>query len=245
MEKELNTIDHLEEMRKRIIITAIVFIVFLILGLVFVKELYLFFLGNFHTKLLVLGPSDIIHIYFQLATVVAIVGTIPVAAWQIWIFVRPALKPREQKVALAYIPALFILFIAGISFGYFFIFPNILRFLTNLGKDIMITNFTAEKYFGFLINITLPFGIAFEMPIVMMLLTSLGIINPYVVAKLRKYAYFVLVIVATLISPPELFSHLSVAIPLILIYEISVMFSKIVFKRKQKNAILVIEGSAE
>lgn len=237
-ERELNVVDHLEELRKRIIMTAVVFILFLVVGFVYVKQIYMFLMGNFHSKLLVLGPSDIIRIYFHLATVVAFAGTIPFAAWQIWLFVKPALKPFEQKVALAYIPALFILFISGIAFGYFFVFPNILRFLTNLGKDIMATNFTAEKYFGFLLNITLPFGIAFEMPLVMMFLTSLGIVNPFTVAKLRKYAYFILVIIASMISPPEFISHISVAIPLILIYEISVILSKVVYKRKQKNAAL-------
>jgi sec-independent protein translocase protein TatC len=199
----------------------------------YAKDIYLFLMSNYQSKLLVLGPSDVIKVYFQLASIFAFAGLIPIAAWQIWIFVKPGLRSNERKLALSYIPALFLLFIAGISFGYFFIFPNILRFLTNLGKEMMITNFTADNYFSFLINITLPFGIAFELPLVMMFLTSLGIINPYTVAKLRKYAYFILVIIATLISPPEFISHLSVAVPLILIYEISVSVSKIVFKRKQ------------
>ena len=96
----------------------------------------------------------------------------------------------------------------------------------------MTASFTAEKYFSFLINMTLPFDIAFELPIVLMFLTTLGIINPYKFAKLRKYAYFVLVIIASMISPPEFISHISVAIPLILIYEISIFLSIIVFKRK-------------
>lgn len=92
-----------------------------------------------------------------------------------------------------------------------------------------------EQLDCFLLNITLPFGVAFEMPLVMMFLTSLGIVNPFTIAKLRKYAYFILVIVASMISPPEFLSHISVAIPLILIYEISVLVSKIVYKRKQKR----------
>lgn len=233
--KELNFTEHLEELRKRLIITALTFVFFLVLGFIYVKNIYLFFMGNVHYKLLVLGPSDIIQVYFHLACIVAFAGTIPVAAWQAWRFIKPALKSFERKVALAYIPAFFILFICGLGFGYFFIFPNILRFLTNLGKDMMTVNFTADKYFSFLINITLPFGFAFEMPLVMMFLTSLGIVNPYSLTKLRKYAYFVLVIIATLISPPEFISHISVSIPLILLYEISVLVSKIVYQRKQKK----------
>jgi sec-independent protein translocase protein TatC len=234
VEKELNLVEHMEELRLRIIITGVAFVIFFAIGLMYTKDIYLFLMKDYHGKLLVLGPSDVVKVYFQLASIIAFAGTVPIAAWQIWLFVKPALHPNERKLALSYIPALFLLFIAGIAFGYFFIFPNILRFLTNLGKEMMITNFTADRYFSFLINITLPFGIAFELPLVMMFLTSLGIVNPYTVAKLRKYAYFILVIIATLISPPEFISHLSVAVPLILIYEISVSLSKIVFKQKQK-----------
>jgi sec-independent protein translocase protein TatC len=234
-EKELNIVEHLDELRKRIIITAVTFVIFLVVALCFIKNIYLFFLGNFHYKLLVLGPSDVIKVYFNLAGVVALAGTIPVAGWQLWLFVKPALKPFERKAALGYIPALFLLFISGLAFGYFFIFPNIMRFLIDLGSGIMQTSFTAEKYFSFLLNITLPFGIAFEMPLVMMFLTSLGIVNPYTVSRLRKYAYFILVIIASMISPPEFISHISVAIPLILIYEVSVLVSKVVYKRKLKR----------
>lgn len=239
-DKELNLIEHLDELRKRLIISALAFTIFLVLGLVYVNDLYLFFMGNLEYKLIVLGPSDIIWIYFHIAAVVAIAGTIPVVAWQIWSFVKPALKPVERKVTVAYIPAMFFLFIGGLAFGYFLIFPNIMKFLINLGSDLMTASFTADKYFSFLINMTLPFGIAFELPLVSMFLTTLGLVNPYRIIKFRKYAYFILVIIASMISPPEFISHISVAIPLILLYEISVLLSKMVFKRKQKHLSAII-----
>lgn len=238
-ERDVKILDHLEDLRKGLIISAITFIIFLVLAFIYVKHIYLFVMGNVHYKLLVLGPSDVIRVYFQLSAIVALAATLPVAFWQIWLLIKPSLPPRERKMIISYIPALFVLFISGISFGYFFVFPNILRFLTSLGKDMMETSFTVDKYFSFLLNITLPFGIAFEMPLVMMFLTSLGIVNPYMVAKLRKYAYFILVIIASMISPPEFISHISVAIPLILIYEVSVLLSKMVYKRKQKNSVAI------
>ncbi|MED4203754.1 twin-arginine translocase subunit TatC [Neobacillus mesonae] len=231
-DREQNLVEHLSELRKRLVFSAVVFLIFLVVGFVYAQDIYSFFMGNLGYKLMVLGPSDIILIYFHMASIIAIAGTIPVAAWQMWLFVKPALKPAERKAALAYIPALFFLFIGGLAFGYFFIFPNVLKFLLNMGTDLITATFTAEKYFSFLINMTLPFGVAFELPIVLMFLTTLGIINPYKIAKLRKYAYFVLVIIASMISPPEFISHISVAIPLILIYEISIFLSIIVFKRK-------------
>ncbi|ETI70143.1 twin-arginine translocase subunit TatC [Neobacillus vireti] len=236
---ELQIMDHLDELRKRLIITAVAFILFLALGLFFAKDIYNFFMGNLGYKLMVLGPSDIIWIFFHLATIIAVAGTIPVLAWQIWLFVKPALKSFERKAALSYIPAMFFLFLAGLAFGYFFIFPNIMTFLLKMGDGLMVPSFTAEKYIGFLINMTLPFGIAFEMPLVLMFLTTLGIVNPYKVVKLRKYAYFILVIIASMISPPEIMSHLSVAVPLILLFEISIFLAKIVYKKKQKRQDLL------
>ncbi|MBT2690264.1 twin-arginine translocase subunit TatC [Bacillus sp. ISL-47] len=234
-DKELNLVDHLDELRKRLIITAAGFIVFFIAGFVYVKDIYQWLVKDLDVKLIVLGPSDIIWVYFMLATVIAVAGTIPVLAFQIWLFVKPALTAAERRVSLSYVPALFILFIAGLCFGYFVIFPTVLSFLVELGGEMFEANFTADKYFRFVLHMTLPFGILFELPVVIMFLTSLGIINPYVLTKIRKYAYFVLIVISVVISPPDFMSDILVTIPLLLLYEISINLSKIVYKRKLKK----------
>ncbi|EKN69498.1 Twin-arginine protein translocation pathway component TatAD [Neobacillus bataviensis LMG 21833] len=232
-DKELNLVDHLEELRKRFIISALAFIVFFIVGFIYVDDIYRWFVGD--TKLMVLGPSDIMWIYFMLATVVAITGTIPVLALQIWLFVKPALRPIERKITLSYVPALFFLFIIGLAFGYFVIFPMVLKFLINMGQDMFVTNFTAERYFSFIMNMTLPFGVLFELPVVVMFLTSLGIINPFVLSKIRKYAYFVLIIIAVVITPPDFMSDFVVTLPLLLLYEVSINLSKFVYRKRLKK----------
>jgi sec-independent protein translocase protein TatC len=234
-DKELNLVDHLDELRNRLIVSAVAFIIFFGLGFYFVKDIYHFFVRDLDVKLIVLGPSDIIWIYFMIATIIAIAGTIPVLAVQIWLFVKPALRPIERKLSLSYIPALFILFIVGLAFGYFVIFPTVLSFLVELSGDMLVTNFTAEKYFKFIMNMTIPFGVLFELPVVVMFLTSLGVINPYVLVKVRKYAYFILVIISVVISPPDFMSDILVTIPLLLLYEISINLSKVVYRRKLKK----------
>ncbi len=143
--------------------------------------------------------------------------------------------PNERKLTLSYIPALFILFIIGLCFGYFVIFPTVMDFLIELSGDMLATNFTADKYFRFIMTMTIPFAVLFEMPVVIMFLTSLGIVNPYVLGKLRKYAYFVLVVIAVVVSPPDIMSDFLVTIPLLFLYEISINLSKIVYKRKLKK----------
>jgi sec-independent protein translocase protein TatC len=234
-DKELQLVDHLEELRKRIIISAIAFIVFFIVGFIYVVDIYKWFVRGLDIKLMVLGPSDIMWIYFMIATVIAIICTIPVLAIQIWLFVRPALRPVERKITLTYVPALFLLFISGLAFGYFVIFPMVFKFLVSLGGNMFVTNFTAERYFQFIMNMTLPFGVLFELPVVVMFLTSLGIINPFILSKIRKYAYFVLIVVAVVITPPDFMSDFVVTIPLLLLYEISINLSKFVYRKKLKR----------
>lgn len=236
--KEMNLIGHLDELRSRLIVTMGAFIVFFILAFIYVKDIYVWIVQDFPRQLAVLGPSDILWVYLMLSCVVALAGTIPVAAHQIWLFVRPALFDNERKVTLYYIPALFILFILGICFGYFLIFPIVFNFLLSLSDDMFMNFFTVEKYFRFLINMTLPFGLLFELPVIIMFLTSIGILNPYRLQKVRKYAYFVLVLTSVLITPPDFLSDILVTIPLLFLYECSVFLSKIVYRRKENNAAL-------
>ncbi len=232
--QNMNVVQHIEELRKRIIIILIAFLLFLALAFIYVQDIYHVIVEDLPFKLAVLGPSDILFVYLMIASVVAITVTIPVAAHQIWLFVRPALTPKERKVTIAYIPALFILFVLGISFGYYILFPLVLKFLMSLSNDMFTTFFTTEKYFRFLLHMTLPFGFLFELPVVIMFLTSLGIINPYRLQKMRKYAYFILIVVSILITPPDFLSDILVIIPLLLLYESSISLSKFVYKRQRR-----------
>lgn len=234
-DQAVNVLQHFEELRKRLIIIAITFIVFLALSFMFVKNIYEWLVKDLDFKLAVLGPSEILWVYFMLASVVAIAAAIPVAAHQIWLFVSPALTKTERKVTLSYIPALFFLFLAGISFGYFVLLPLVLNFLMALSGEMFTAFFTTERYFKFVLHLTLPFGFLFELPVVIMFLTSLGIINPYSLQKIRKYAYFVLIVVAILVTPPDFISDILVTLPLLLLYEASVSLSKLIYNRKLKK----------
>jgi sec-independent protein translocase protein TatC len=231
--RDMDLVGHFDELRKRLIFIVGTFMILLIISFLYVQNIYNWLVQDLEVKLAILGPSDILWVYLVLSCVIAIAGTIPMAAYQIWLFVRPALKEQERKVTLAYIPALFLLFISGISFGYFVIFPLVYKFLLSLSEDMFMTFFTTEKYFTFLIHMTLPFGFLFELPLVIMFLTSLGVLNPYRLQKIRKYSYFGLILTAVLITPPDLLSDILVIIPLLFLYECSVILSKVVYRRKQ------------
>ena len=234
-EKRMDIVGHLSELRNRLIVTGIFFIVFFIIGFIFIKDIYAFFESDFDFKLTVTSPGDIIWIYFTLAGLIAVVGTLPVLCLQLWLFIRPGLTKSERKASLSYIPAIFLLFVLGLVFGYYMFVKLILPFLLSLNDGMFNELFTVDKYFRFLLRVTLPFAFLFELPVIMMFLTSLGIITPSFLKRIRKYAYFVLLVIAAIITPPDLFLHLLVTVPLILIYEISISLSGIVYRKKLKR----------
>ncbi|SET32153.1 sec-independent protein translocase protein TatC [Salinibacillus kushneri] len=230
--EEMEVSEHILELRKRIIWTILFFIAFFVTGLIFVQYIYDFFTRNLEFELVVLSPWEIMWIHIMIASVIAIGATLPFFCFQAWLFVRPGLMPKERKVTLIYVPAVFLLFTGGLLFGYFVVQELIFNFLMSLGEDMFDNMFTAEKYFRFILTTTLPFAFFFEVPLIAMFLTSLGIIDPSKMKKIRKYAYLVLVILGTMLSPPDFILQLFVAAPLIILYEIAIIMSGVVYRRK-------------
>lgn len=232
---EMNVTDHLSELRRRIIWTLVFFIGFFVVGFVYHRPITTFFREDVPFQLNMTSPGEIIWIIFTIASIVAIIGTLPILSLQVWLFVKPALTTKERRVSLSYIPAIFLLFLGGLAFGYVVFIQFILPFLLNLNDGMFNEIFTVERYFKFLFRVTIPFAVLFEIPILMMFLTSLGIVNPAFLVKVRKYAYFILIIIGTIISPPDFILQLVVAVPLILLYEVSIVLSRIVYRKKLKN----------
>lgn len=229
---ELHVVTHLEEMRKRLMVTLCSFLVALAAAFLYAKPIYAWLVRDMEGRLTILGPTDMLWVYLMISGVFAIAVTIPVAGIQLWSFVKPALKPDERQAALAFIPALAVLFAAGISFGYFVLFPMVLSFMKAMAQEQVHIMYTADKYFRFMLNLTLPFGLLFEMPAVVMFLTKIGVLNPIKLAKARKIAYFILIIVSITITPPDFISDVLVIVPLLLLYEFSITLSKWVYKKK-------------
>lgn len=234
-DKKMSVVEHLTELRTRLVFTLIGLIVTFIAGL-FLAEPAIVYLQhaemarNIHMN--AFRVTDPLDVYMKFAFIIGIIFASPLIMYQLWSFIRPGLYENEQKVTLAYIPLTFFLFVFGILFSYFVIFPNILNFMNNLGRNLHIHNVIGiNEYFSFLIQMTLPFGFLFQMPLLVMFLTRLGIITPIFLTKVRKYAYFILIVIAGIITPPELVSHLMVSIPLILLYEVSIAISKFSYRR--------------
>ncbi|SFA74745.1 sec-independent protein translocase protein TatC [Lentibacillus halodurans] len=234
-EKEMNVVGHLSELRNRLIVTAVVFVIFFAAGFMYIEEIYGFIEADLPFKLSVTGLTDLISVYLTLAGVIAITGTLPILCLQIWLFIKPGLTRPEQKVTLMYVPVIFILFVTGIVFGYLIFVELVIPFLLSLNDGMFNEIFTYDRYFKLLFRIVIPFALFFEIPIIAMFLTRLGIITPHFMRKMRKYAYLILVIVGALITPPDFVLQIVVAIPLVLLYEISIFLSQIIYRKKLKK----------
>ncbi len=228
-----NITEHLEDLRRRIMYVLAFFLIALIGSLVFVGNVYNYLVTPLQgMKLVVLGPGEVVQIYLTIAGVAAIAVTTPFLLWQLWVFVGPGLLAHERRYALRLIGPITVMFLLGVAFAYYVIFPEIFHFLRQIAEIRFTVMFTASEYFSFMFAIVVPFGLLFELPIVVMFLTRIGVITPMWLRSVRRYAYFLCVILGVFISPPELISHLSVVVPMILVYEISIGISALTYKRK-------------
>jgi sec-independent protein translocase protein TatC len=238
-QREMTVVEHLNELRRRIIWVLAVFVVALLAGLYFAGPIIEYLKQKPITEgvpLISLHPSDALRVYMQFAFLIGVVVTLPVALYHTWRFVAPGLREHERRATIYFIPAAFFLFIAGIMFGYFIVFPMIMQFMAGMTASIGADpNYGIAEYFGFLFNMVIPFGVLFELPIVVMFLTRLRILNPMRLAKMRRLAYFGLAVVAVTLTPPEIISDILVTIPLLLLYELSIWLSRIVYRKQLKE----------
>ncbi len=242
-------IEHIEELRKRLYF-AVVFFVIAIVGAFFLAEPLIHFLQSSETaqsfSLNAFRITDSIKIYFQMIFYIAFLLTSPIILYQLWAFISPGLYEKERKVTLSYIPFTFILFLSGIVFSYFILFPYVLNFMIELSARLGVKlTIGINEYFSFLFQITLPFGFIFQLPIILLFFARLGILNPQIMAKNRKYAYFALFVIAAMITPPDLMSHLIVTVPMFMLYEFSIWVAKIGYRKYLKSEELRLKEERE
>ncbi|AFI27202.1 preprotein translocase subunit TatC [Bacillus sp. A053] len=237
---QMSLLEHIAELRKRLLIVALAFVVFFIAGFFLAKPIIVYLQETDEAKQLTLNAfnlTDPLYVFMQFAFIIGIVLTSPVILYQLWAFVSPGLYEKERKVTLSYIPISILLFLAGLSFSYYILFPFVVDFMKRISQDLNVNQVIGiNEYFHFLLQLTIPFGLLFQMPVILMFLTRLGIVTPMFLAKIRKYAYFTLLVIAALITPPELLSHMMVTVPLLILYEISILISKTAYRKAQKSS---------
>lgn len=236
--EEMSVVEHITELRKRLIIVIGFFLIAVIVGFLIARPIIIYLQHTEEARSLTLNSfnlTDPLMVYMKFAFIIGLVLTSPIILFQLWAFVSPALYEKERRVTLSYIPISILLFLLGLAFSYFILFPFVVEFMWRISENLDVNQVIGiNEYFSFLLQLTIPFGILFQLPVVIMFLTRLGIVTPMFLSKVRKYAYFILLVIAALITPPELTSHLMVSIPLFILYEISIFVSRFAYRSAQK-----------
>jgi sec-independent protein translocase protein TatC len=186
-------------------------------------------------KLIALKMSDQFMLHFMVAIVVGLIVASPFVFYEIWRFIKPALYDKEKKHASGAVFYTSVLFLLGILFGYFLIVPLSIDFLTTYSVSAEVENqINMRSYISTVTSITFASGIIFLLPIFSYFLSKVGILTPKFMKTYRKHSYVVMFLLAAIITPPDVFSQIMVAIPLLLLYEISIFISKVVVKKREK-----------
>lgn len=229
MDMQRDVINHLAELRKRLIVVAVWFLCAFCIGIYLSPHLLAYVkthLGTIQVEWSVFSLSDGLVVYMKCALLFGTALTIPCLLYELWAFARPGLTQREARTTLLFVPASLLLFAAGVTFGYTVALPMMISFMVKLNHAIGANEvYGLQHYVSFLIGFLYPMGLAFEMPLAALFLTFIGVLTPGRMKQVRKYAYVSLAILGSCISPPDFISHLSVTVPLILLFEISVFVS--------------------
>lgn len=165
----------------------------------------------------------------------------PYILWEIWKFISPALYEKEKKHAKLFIFVSSLLFFLGVLFGYFVVVPMSVNFFATFKiSDVVKNQFSIDSYIGMVKTSVVASGLFFELPIIIYFLTKLGLVTPEFLRKYWKYAVIIILIVAAIVTPPDVVSQTIVAIPMLLIYEVSILLSKLVVRNRKKISTDVI-----
>jgi sec-independent protein translocase protein TatC len=192
--------------------------------------------GHYSFKLQSLGLADQFTSHMWIAFIGGLILGSPYVLWEVWRFIKPALKETEKNASVGFIVSATLLFVSGVLFSYYIVVPLMVNFLGNYQvSDMVENNFTMDSYISTVTTLSLATGIIFELPILVYFLTRFGLITPEFMRKYRKHAVVVILVVAAVITPsPDVTSQLLVAFPLYFLYEASIFVSYFVVKKKSK-----------
>ncbi len=247
----MSLMEHLDELRKRIVHSAIILAIGFIVAYIFHERLYGFVqapLTKLGIKLNYTHPMDPLNLYLQVALIGGAILTSPLILYQVWLFIAPGLYQKEKRFVIPFMSATVGLFLGGAAFGYFFVLPGALKILIlGFGREFNPV-VTIEEYTGFFLSIILGLGISFEMPILIFFLALFGIVSPRFLWKNIRYAILAVFLVAAFICPsPDPWTMCIYAIPMLSLYVIGIGVAWWVHpsRRKAKEAEKAAKESAQ
>lgn len=228
---------HLRELRNRLIIVLIVWFVFVVISLRFAPVIVtaLTDLGSASGyEFVYLAPQELLMVYFSIAVICGCILAMPVFVYQAYGFCSPGLTNKEKRYTRIALLSGTVCFILGVLFARFISLPFMLRFLIQFTNEVDVSaSISINQYVSFLLTVFIIFGIVFELPVVTVLLTALGIIRVEWLVKGRKLIIVLIFFLAALITPPDIASQIMVAIPMIFLYQISIVLCRLVESKKK------------
>jgi len=225
----LTIIEHLEELRGRLMKSAIALTVTTLFSFIFAKQfLQLLVAPMGETPPVSSSPTTTIVVFTKVALISGVALAMPVLVYQLISFIAPGLKPQEKRYLYFVLPGATISFVAGVAFAYFVMLPAAIPFLKGFLSDLIHPNWFIDKYISFITSLLFWVGLSFETPLLIFFLAKLGIVTPAVLSRNRKYAILVIAVLAAIITPtPDPFNMILVMGPLILLYEIGILLAKL------------------
>jgi len=231
---------HLEELRSRLIVCAIAAGIGFIICYIFSKQLFSLLIIPLNnalppdSKLIFTALPEMFIAYIKVALIGGIILAIPVIFYELWMFLAPALFQREKKYIIPFVFFSSILFVAGSLFGYLVVFPYGFKFFIGFATEDIQALPSVKQYFSFAIRLLLAFGLVFEMPLVVLFMTKIGLVTPDSMKKFRKFAILCSFVLSAILTPPDVATQIMMALPLIILYEISIVISRAVYKKEEE-----------
>ncbi|HBT46407.1 MAG TPA: twin-arginine translocase subunit TatC [Peptococcaceae bacterium] len=237
-DKSMTLTEHLEELRRVIIICLIALGVGTVIAYFgFRNQLFALItrpVSALGVSLVYITPLEAFYTSIKISLLAAVFLALPVILWQVWSFILPALHQHERRLVFIVMPLSLFLFLCGLAFGYFVVFPVALNFLLITVSHGFEPLITISRYVGFLVTFVLPFGLIFQMPLVVVMLTRLGLLSPEFLAKNRKVTVLLIFVVAAVLTPPDVISQVLMGFPMVALYESSIWLSFLVRRRQEK-----------
>ncbi|KPJ89819.1 MAG: hypothetical protein AMS17_00400 [Spirochaetes bacterium DG_61] len=235
-DKPLSVVEHLGELRRRVVYILLAVAVTSGAAYAFIDEIIAFITKTGGIENLVfISPTEAFFVTIKLSILVGIVGAMPFILFQIWRYVGVALKKNERKYLIYFGPVSYLLFLIGAAFAFRGVLPLGIKFLLSFSRENITPLITLNAYVSFLGKMITAFGLMFELPLVILLLSKLGIVTPETLKKGRKFAIVGIFLMAAILTPPDVVSQIMLAAPVLLMYEIGVWICVVVTRKRERE----------
>ncbi|MEK7703382.1 MAG: twin-arginine translocase subunit TatC [Myxococcota bacterium] len=236
----MSLMDHLEELRRRLLYIVVVLVVATFASFSFAPQLFDLLREPLEavtrTRLQVLSPLELFVTYLKLAMLAGIFVTAPWSLFQLWLFVSPGLYRREKRWITPFIVLGTLFFFAGGLFAFELVLPMGFRYLAEMVPETIETNYSVSLYYSLVVRMILAFGVVFQLPLIMWVLSAAGIASPAAYSRFRKYWLIAAFVIGGILTPPDPFTQIMMAVPLLLFYELGVWGARIMYRQRTSTS---------